>query len=85
MRARVVLDRILNELEAGQPDRVERLVIRAAGVADRQRRHAEVVERLHPLLEDRRDGLVALQVDAANRAGAVVDVEVAGEAARAPA
>ena len=41
--------------------------------------HADVVERLHPRLEDRRDGFVALEVDAANRAGAVVDVEVAGE------
>ena len=34
--------------------------------ADGERVHPEVVERLHPRLEDRRDGLVALQVDAAD-------------------
>ena len=48
VRPRVVLDRILDELKARQPDRVERQVIGAAGVADRQRRHPEVLERLHP-------------------------------------
>src|SRR6185503_21092682 len=65
--------------EAGQADRVVRSVIGAAGVADGQRGHADAAERLHPLAEDRGDGVVLLQVDAADRAGAVVDVEVAGE------
>ena len=81
----VVLDLVLDELEARQADRVVRQMVRAARVADRQRRHPEVRERLHPRLKDRRDGLVALQIDAANRAGAVVDVEVAGRTSRAPA
>ena len=54
-------------------------MIRAAGVADRQRVHAQVLERLHPLLENRRDRLVALQVDAADQPGAVVHIEVAGQ------
>src|SRR4029079_15062037 len=44
-----------------------------------QRGHADAAERLHPLAEDRSDGVVLLQVDAADRAGAVVDVEVAGD------
>src|SRR5262245_51821049 len=54
-------------------------MIGAAGVADRQRGHLEVVERLHPRLEYRRRSFVALQVNTANCAGAVVQVEVAGE------
>src|SRR5262245_65250320 len=54
-------------------------MIGAAGIANRQVRHAEAAERLHPLPEDRRDRIVALQVDPANRPGSVVDVEVAGE------
>ena len=54
-------------------------MIGAASVANRQRLHAEVLERFHPRLEDRRHRLVALQVDATNQAGAVIDVEVAGE------
>src|SRR2546427_6499355 len=54
-------------------------MIGPARVANRQRRHAQAAERLHPLAEDRRDGWVALEIHAAQRAGAVVDVEVAGE------
>src|SRR5262245_55484876 len=74
VRARVVLDLVLNELKARKSNRIVRLVIRSTCVADRQRGHAHVPERLHPRLEDRRDGLVALEVDAANLPRAVVNV-----------
>ncbi len=40
---------------------------------------AEVVEGLQPTLEDRHDGGVALSVDAADLAAAVVEVEVGRE------
>ena len=63
-----VVERILDELEAGQADRVERQVIGAAGVADGDRRHAEIAKRREPLLEERPHRLVALQVDAADLA-----------------
>ena len=72
----VVLDLILDELEAGQADAVERLVVGAAGVGDGQRGGAHLAEGLEPLAEDRADGLVPLEVDAADLAGAVVEVEV---------
>ena len=74
-----VLDLVLNELESRQPDLVEGLVVGPAGVADRESGHAHVRERFHPRAEDGRDRFVPLQIDAADGAGAVVDVEVAGE------
>ena len=76
---RVVLDLVLDELEAGQADAVERLVVGAAGVGDRQGGGAHLAERLEPLAEDRPDGLVALHVDAADLAGAVIEVEIGRE------
>ena len=79
MRHRVVFHCILDELEARQADRVVRQMVRAARVAGIDVRHADRLERLHPLAEDRRHGLVLLQVDAADRAGPVVDVEVRRE------
>ena len=51
-------------------------MIGAAGVANRQRGHAEIVEGLHPLREKRCDGFVALQIDAANFSRAVVHVVI---------
>jgi len=74
-----MVDGILDELKARQPDRLIRQMIGPARVANRQSRHPEVFERFHPRLEDRRDRLVPLQVNAANRPGPVIDVEVAGE------
>ena len=65
----------------GRPDRVERLVVGAAGVAQRDARRAEVLHRLHPGLEHGLRGGVLLQVDAADPAGAVVEVEVGRELA----
>ena len=65
MRARLIVQRILDELEARNADAIERLVIGAAGIAQRQRGHAEVLQRLDPLREDRRDRCIALQIYAA--------------------
>ena len=77
---RAVVQRVLDELEARQADGVERQVIGAAGIADR---HAwstpRSLERREPRFEDRPHRVVALQVDAADLAAAVVEVEVAGE------
>src|SRR5215472_16854743 len=78
MRARSVIERILNELEAGNPDRVERLVIGAARVSHGNRADSQIREGSDPLLEDGSDGRVLLQVDAANFSRPVVDVEVSG-------
>src|SRR5690606_26225375 len=47
-------------------------------------RHAEVAEWLDPLPEDRRCRRVALSVDAADRAGAVVDIEIDLQLAMVP-
>ena len=77
--ARLVVQRILNELEAWQPECVERHVIGAAGVQRRQCRRPEVVERLQPRFEDRTHGFVALKIHAADPARAVVQVEIRGE------
>ena len=79
VRARVVVHRVLNELEAGQAHGVERKVVGAAGIADGNGRSAHVFEGFEPSFEDRPHHVVALQIDAANFAGAVVVVEVAGE------
>src|SRR4029434_1988118 len=76
---RVVFDLALNELEAGQSDRVEREVIGPAGVPAGQRSRPQVTERFEPGAEDRAHGLVALQIDAANLARPVVEVEIGRE------
>ena len=54
-------------------------MIRPAGIANGQGRHAEILEWLHPGLKHRRDGLVTLQVDTSNRAGAIIDIKVTCE------
>ena len=51
--AGVVIERVLDELEARQSDRIERLVIRAAGVANGDRAGGKVLDRGEPLLENR--------------------------------
>src|SRR2546422_7793964 len=57
---------ILDELEAGEADGVERLVVGAARVRQGQGRRPQVLERREPRLEDRPHHVVSLQVDAAN-------------------
>ena len=74
-----VVQRVLDKLEAGNADGVETEMVGAAGVAQSDRGYADVLERLHPLFEDRADGGILLQVDSANFSAAVVDVEIAGD------
>src|SRR5271170_327895 len=54
-------------------------MIRATGVADGQGGHAEIVEGDHPSVKNWRDHFIALEIDAADFAGAVVDVVVGVE------
>src|SRR5215831_6201237 len=54
-------------------------MIGAAGTANGQCRHTEISKRLHPSLEYRRDGFIALQVHTPDGASAVINVEVSGE------
>ena len=46
-----VVQRVLDELEAGNADGVETEMVGAASVAQSDRGYADVLERLHPLLE----------------------------------
>src|SRR5947207_10413742 len=52
---------------------------RAARVADRQCRHAEIPKRLHPGLEYWRNSLITLQVNTTNRTCSVIDIEISRE------
>ena len=61
-----VVERVLDELEAGDADRVEGEMVGAAGVAQGEGGDAEVVEGLDPLGEDGRDEGVLLEIDAAD-------------------
>ena len=76
-----VVERVLDELEAGDADRVEGEMVGAAGVAQGEGGDAEVVEGLDPLGEDGRDEGVLLEIDAADFARSVIEVEVGGDLA----
>src|SRR5437588_185658 len=52
MRAGVVFDSVLDELEARQPDAVEGLMVRAAGIRDRHGRRAHLLEWRQPVREE---------------------------------
>src|SRR6185369_6395971 len=54
----------------------EREMVRSVGVRRRQCRRTQIAKRLQPLSKDRAHSFVALQVDATNLAGAVVEVVV---------
>ncbi len=79
MSPRIVLDRVLYELEPRQPHSIERLMVGSTGIPQRKRSRSHFAERREPGAEDRSDGFVSLQVDASNLAGAVIEVEVTGE------
>ena len=51
-------------------------MIGSARTADGEYRHPQAFQWLHPGLEDRLNGFVALQVNAAYRACAVIQVEI---------
>src|SRR6185295_6533458 len=74
--ARVVFDLVLDKLKSRQTNRIERKVVRAAGVGDRERACAHVSERRQPLPEEGANAFVALQVNSANLAGAIVEIEI---------
>src|SRR5437762_2838842 len=80
VRARHVFDLVLDELEAGQPDVVEGYMIGASSDRGRKRGRSQVAEGFEPLAEQRAHGLIALEVDATNFSGPVVEVEVGGHA-----
>jgi len=68
VRAALVVQHVLNELEAGNADRIEAQVVGAAGVAVSNCCYSQILQRGDPLGKDGRDGRVALCVDAANLA-----------------
>src|SRR5678815_2431414 len=74
--ARVVLNLVLNKLKSRQTDPIKREMVRTAGIRDRKRRCAEVSERREPLTKQRTHGFVALQVNATNLAGAVIEIVI---------
>ena len=78
MVAALIIQIILNELEARNSNRIETQVIGSAGVPHRKCGNAKIFERRDPLRKDGRDGSVALEVDSANLSRAVVDIEVSG-------
>src|SRR5581483_7590777 len=77
--AALVVQIVLNELEAWNAYGVEAQVVGSAGVAVGDGGDAEVFEGGDPLGEDRRHHAVALGVDAADFTAAVVHVEIAGD------
>ena len=79
VRAALVVQRVLDELESRNAYCIEAQVVGAAGVAVGDGGYAQVLERRDPLRKDGRDGRVALGVDAANLAGAVIHIEVTGD------
>src|SRR5688572_30442529 len=74
---RVVFDLVLDKLKSRQANRIESQVVRAARVGDRECACTHVSERHQPLPEQCTNAFVALQVDSANLAGAIVEIEVA--------
>src|SRR5262245_21849829 len=77
--ASFIFDGILNELKSGQSDAIERQMICAAGVGEGQSGSAEVFEWGEPGAEYGSARLIALQVNAANFAGTIVEVEVSSK------
>src|SRR5580658_4973954 len=77
MRARAVVEVILNELEAWDADRIERFVVGAACVPHGNGGDAKIFQRLHPLRKNWRLSGVLLQINPQDFSGAVVHVEIA--------
>src|SRR5207244_2209487 len=76
MGTRLVLDGILDELETGNADGVERQMVRTTRVAHSDGVHAQVVKRQHPGLKYGLDRGIFLKIDAANFSRAVINIEV---------
>ena len=76
VRAAPVGHAILDELEAGDAHGVKGQVVGAAGVLEGEGGGVEVFEIAQPFTEDGAHGLVALEVNTADAAGAVVEVVI---------
>src|SRR4051794_19899762 len=79
VRPCLVIQVVLNELEAGDAYGVEAEVIGAASVSHGDGGDAEILQGRDPLRKDGRDRGIALSVNAANLAGPVVHVEIGGD------
>ena len=77
--ATFVVERILDELESGQPDRPERDMIRPTGAGECDVIGAKISERREDGCEERAGSGIALQVDSADPATAVVEIEIRRE------
>ena len=71
-----VIHIVLDKLEAGNSNPVERLVVRPKGCFHRDVGRTEVGKGYQPGLEDRNDRGILLGIDAPNLPTAVIDVEV---------
>src|SRR3989442_7565492 len=78
VRARSVIERILNELEPRDADSIKSLMVGATGVAYTHRGYAQIFQRLDPLGKDRSYSGILLKINAANLAAAIIDVEIPG-------
>src|SRR5688500_10941867 len=79
MRTRVVLDLVLDELKSRKPDTVKRKMIGPTGVRHRKRLRFHVGEWSKPRFEVRPDPGIALHIDTADPACAVVEIVVGGK------
>ena len=74
--AAFVIQIVLDELEARNPDSIEAQVIGTACIAIRNGGDAQILQRRDPLSKNRRNGRVTLRVDAADFARAIVHIEI---------
>src|SRR5438046_921021 len=79
MCAARIIQRVLNELKPRQTDRVKRLMIGAASVRKGDRFSAQIIERRQPSAEERAHRFVALEINASDFSGAIVEIEICGE------
>jgi hypothetical protein len=77
--ARTAFHVIANKLESRNTDFVKGDVIAGADVSERKRGSTQIIERREPGAEDRANSVVSLQIDAADAAAPVVEIEIAGK------
>ena len=81
VRARRIIERVLNELEPLQPDRLQKDVIGAAGFLKHHAGCPHCRKRREPIAENGHHGGVILGVDAAHLARPVIEIEIGGQLA----
>jgi hypothetical protein len=72
-----ILNRVLNELEGGNADGVERTVVGLANPVDGYGRGPQRVEKFESLREDRSQRLIVLQVDSTYPTRPIEEIEIA--------